>query len=91
MISSRWYFECVRCYVCVVTCFCGVFVKIIIPVPIEANKPMGKMVHKQEKINPDLLRERQKCTFKTIELTHVLDGGKDKTEERRSRGRKMTR
>lgn len=39
-------------------------------------------------INPDIARERQKCTFQTAELTHLLDDGKDKTEERRSRGNK---
>lgn len=38
------------------------------------------------KINPDLLKERQKCTFNTWELTHLLDGGKEKTEERKVRG-----
>ncbi|CAH0562110.1 unnamed protein product [Brassicogethes aeneus] len=37
------------------------------------------------KINEDLLKERKKCSFNTAELTHLLDGGKDKTLERRSR------
>ncbi|XP_017768288.1 PREDICTED: probable peroxisomal acyl-coenzyme A oxidase 1 [Nicrophorus vespilloides] len=37
------------------------------------------------KVNPDLLRERQKCTFNNLELTHLLDGGADKTAERRER------
>ncbi|CAG9855181.1 unnamed protein product [Phyllotreta striolata] len=38
-----------------------------------------------KKVNPDLLRERNKCTFDRLELTHLLDGGADKTEERHSR------
>ncbi|CAH0562111.1 unnamed protein product [Brassicogethes aeneus] len=37
------------------------------------------------KINEDLLKERKKCSFNTAELTHLLDGGKDKTLERHSR------
>lgn len=37
-------------------------------------------------INPDLIAERKKCTFDPTELTHLLDGGREKTEERRSRG-----
>lgn len=37
-------------------------------------------------INPDLLKERSKCTFNTLELTHLLDGDKEKTEERKIRG-----
>ncbi|KAF5284747.1 hypothetical protein FQA39_LY04472 [Lamprigera yunnana] len=36
-------------------------------------------------INPDLLREREKCSFDTLELTHLLDGGPKKTLERRER------
>lgn len=38
-------------------------------------------------INPDLLKERQKCTFRVLELTHLLDGGPDKTEDRKQRGK----
>lgn len=41
---------------------------------------------KSQEVNPDLLKERRKCTFDTQELTHLLDGGADKTEERKSRG-----
>lgn len=37
------------------------------------------------KINPDLLKERSKCTFEPKELTHFLDGGEQKTLERKSR------
>lgn len=37
-------------------------------------------------VNPDLVKERSKCTFNPTELTHLLDGGAKKTEERRSRG-----
>ncbi|XP_019874586.2 probable peroxisomal acyl-coenzyme A oxidase 1 [Aethina tumida] len=37
------------------------------------------------KINPDLVKERKKCTFNTLELTHLLDGGESKTAERKAR------
>lgn len=37
-------------------------------------------------VNPDLVNERKKCTFNVTELTHLLDGGAQKTEERRNRG-----
>lgn len=38
------------------------------------------------KVNADLQREREKCTFNTTELTNLIDGGADKTEERKKRG-----
>ncbi|KAL0267839.1 UNVERIFIED_CONTAM: hypothetical protein PYX00_009994 [Menopon gallinae] len=34
-------------------------------------------------VNPDLAREREKCTFTPYELTTILDGGEAKTIERR--------
>nr|XP_018909347.1 PREDICTED: probable peroxisomal acyl-coenzyme A oxidase 1 [Bemisia tabaci] len=34
-------------------------------------------------INKDLLRERQSCTFNVLELTHLWDGGPEKTKERK--------
>lgn len=37
------------------------------------------------KINSDLKKEREKCTFNITELTHLLDGGPHLTEERRRR------
>ncbi|CAK1601683.1 unnamed protein product [Parnassius mnemosyne] len=37
------------------------------------------------KVNPDLQKEREKCTFNVIELTNVIDGGPQKTEERKKR------
>lgn len=37
-------------------------------------------------INPDLIKERKKCTFNPQELTYLLDGGKEKTEARKERG-----
>ncbi|KAF9423218.1 hypothetical protein HW555_001287 [Spodoptera exigua] len=40
-------------------------------------------------INKDLIRERAKCTFNVTELTYFLDGGKDKTLERKERERVM--
>ncbi|KAF5294484.1 hypothetical protein FQR65_LT01610 [Abscondita terminalis] len=39
----------------------------------------------KKSINSDLLKERRRCTFDTLELTHLLDGGADKTIERRER------
>lgn len=38
------------------------------------------------RINPDLIKERQSCNFKTLELTYLLDGGKEKTDDRKWRG-----
>ncbi|XP_060516308.1 probable peroxisomal acyl-coenzyme A oxidase 1 [Cylas formicarius] len=38
-----------------------------------------------DQINPDLIKERKTCTFNTLELTHLLDGGQNKTEERWAR------
>lgn len=40
----------------------------------------------ERKINPDLIKERKLCTFDTLELTYLLDGGKEKTAERKWRG-----
>lgn len=39
------------------------------------------------KVNPDLIKERKKCTFNTSELTYLLDGGKSATDERKIRGK----
>ena len=36
--------------------------------------------------NADLVRERQNCPFDQLEITYLLDGGKDKTLERRALG-----
>lgn len=38
------------------------------------------------KVNEDLQKEREKCTFNIEELTHFLDGGADKTFNRRKLG-----
>lgn len=38
------------------------------------------------KVNEDLQRERDKCTFDVNELTFLYDGGEEKTIQRRSRG-----
>jgi hypothetical protein len=40
---------------------------------------------KQE--NPDLQEERKKCTFNILELTFLLDGGREKTKERKLIGK----
>ncbi|XP_047019172.1 probable peroxisomal acyl-coenzyme A oxidase 1 [Helicoverpa zea] len=42
-----------------------------------------------DKVNEDLVKERAKCTFNVEELTFFLDGGKDKTLERKERERVM--
>ena len=36
--------------------------------------------------NADLKRERQSCSFNKEEITNLLDGGADKTIERRELG-----
>lgn len=43
------------------------------------------MTSQINRINPDLIRERNKCNFNTLELTHLLDGGEEKTEDRKHR------
>ncbi|KAK3931837.1 putative peroxisomal acyl-coenzyme A oxidase 1 [Frankliniella fusca] len=43
------------------------------------------MVSEKGIVNEDLIKERQKCTFNTLELTHLLDGGEAKTLERKER------
>lgn len=40
-----------------------------------------------QKINPDLARERQKCTFDREELATYWIGDKQKLEEKRARGK----
>ena len=37
--------------------------------------------------NPDLKKERQNCPFSKEEITNLLDGGKEKTAERRQLGK----
>jgi hypothetical protein len=39
------------------------------------------------KYNEDLERERRKCSFDPLELTHLLDGSPEKTRERKERGK----
>lgn len=39
------------------------------------------------KINPDLAREREKCTFDVEELATYWIGDKQKLEEKRARGK----
>ena len=34
-------------------------------------------------MNPDLAKERAHCPFSKEEMTHLMDGGQDKTAERR--------
>ncbi|XP_063357758.1 probable peroxisomal acyl-coenzyme A oxidase 1 [Cydia amplana] len=35
-------------------------------------------------VNEDLLRERKKCNFNIKELTYIIDGGRERTEDRRN-------
>jgi acyl-CoA oxidase len=37
--------------------------------------------------NPDLKRERSQCLFDKEEITNLIDGGKEKTKERRDLGK----
>ena len=37
--------------------------------------------------NPDLKRERQSCHFDKEEITHLIDGGVEKTKYRRELGK----
>jgi hypothetical protein len=39
------------------------------------------------KCNEDIERERKTCSFDPLELTHLLDGGPEKTRERKERGK----
>lgn len=39
-----------------------------------------------KKVNIDLQKERDKCTFNITELTHLIDGSAQLTKERRIRG-----
>lgn len=44
------------------------------------------MVLKTAACNPDIDRERKKCTFNVQELTTFLDRGENKTQERKALG-----
>lgn len=37
--------------------------------------------------NPDLKKERANCSFNKEEITHLIDGGREKTEERKELGK----
>lgn len=41
----------------------------------------------EKKVCEDLVKERKKCTFNVEELTRLIDGGEDKTMERREVGK----
>ena len=45
-----------------------------------------KMKPSSGKINPDLARERGKASFDTRELTHLLYGGRERTERKKFLG-----
>lgn len=45
--------------------------------------------NKGTKINPDLVREREKCTFRIEELTNYIDGSQEATAERHARGKHL--
>lgn len=40
----------------------------------------------EQEVCEDLVRERKKCTFDVQELVHLIDGGKDRTKERKEVG-----
>ena len=42
-----------------------------------------------ESMNEELRRERQRCSFDPLELTHLLDGSPDRTAQRRERGARL--
>lgn len=42
------------------------------------------------KVNEDLQKERDKCSFDVAELTHLIDGGQEKTLDRRKKGMDST-
>ena len=46
-----------------------------------ASRLMG--IQTKVDIHPDLAKEREDCPFDQEEITNVLDGGKEKTEQRR--------
>ena len=41
-------------------------------------------------INPDIQKERDSASFQVEKLTHFLDGGQHKTEQRKSVGKFLT-
>lgn len=49
------------------------------------KQDMGFKKTDQVKNNEDLERERKKCSFNPLELTHLIDGGPEKTKERKER------
>lgn len=48
------------------------------------------MVLTKNKVNPDLQKERDRCSFNVTELTNIIDGGADKTDERKKRGKDLS-
>ena len=49
---------------------------------------LGRLVSSMESnsrlnVNPDLAKERENCPFVLEEVTNLLDGGKEETENRR--------
>lgn len=45
------------------------------------------MTKGQFEVNPDLKKERSKCNFNIQEVTFIIDGGKDKTIQRKKIGK----
>lgn len=41
------------------------------------------------KVNKDLQKERDECTFDVQEMVTFIDGGKERTLERKQRGKKF--
>ena len=44
----------------------------------------GRELAPRSQVHPDLEKERQNCPFSQEEITNLIDGGPDKTTERRS-------
>lgn len=47
----------------------------------------SKIEKMSKKVNPDLLKERKKCTFNVEELTTWWCNGQQKLKEKRERGK----
>lgn len=47
---------------------------------------LAKMLYNSDRVNPDLAKEREKCTFDVEELSRYWIGDQTKLEEKRARG-----
>ena len=56
------------------------------PVKMAARLTAEFLKDWKNSVNPDLQKERDTCSFDIQELTHILDGGVEKTKRRRELG-----